>query len=219
MPDKTKLVDTAKHELEDATISRPEWARDLSNRNFGRTGTKAIPQSFLDAILEVIAKSIEQALADVMARCVGEGVERAIRPLAQEIALLRIAIDHDWDSPHRRRRSSPHDGEDFREVTCRSCYSSNSRNRRQEARSIAASHRTSCLSRRRTDSRASVQRRQSCLVWIRSCVPATGSHVMPDANRCQAAACHVGLHFGAILVLAAQPIVPLKMVFRFISIE
>ena len=46
----------------------------------------------------------------------------------------------------------------------------------------------------------SVQGQQSCLDSIRSCFPAWGSHAMPEANRCQAVACHDGLHLGPSLL-------------------
>jgi hypothetical protein len=103
--DKLKVVDPIKHDLENASMSRPEWALDHhSPGKSNDSGTKPIPKSFIDAVLEIIAQSIEKVLAEVMARCVAEGVDQKIRPLSQEIALLRIAIEHDWDSSGRRRR-------------------------------------------------------------------------------------------------------------------
>ena len=43
-----------------------------------------------------------------MTRCVGEGVEQKLRPLIEQVALLRTAIEHDWDdSGQRRRRTLP----------------------------------------------------------------------------------------------------------------
>ncbi len=103
--DKHKVVDPVKHDLENTSISRPTWALDHhSHSKSDDSGSKPIPKSFIDAILEVIAQSIEKVLAEVMARCVAEGVEQKIRPLAGEIALLRIAIEHDWDGSSRRRR-------------------------------------------------------------------------------------------------------------------
>lgn len=50
-----------------------------------------------------------------MARYVGEGIQRAIRPLSAEIAFLRIAIEHNLDSANRRNRNSPHDEEDSKQ--------------------------------------------------------------------------------------------------------
>jgi hypothetical protein len=103
--EKHKTVDPIKHELENASMSRPAWALDHhSPSRSDDSGNKPIPKSFLDAILEIVAQSIEKVLAEVMARCVAEGVEQKIRPLSQEIALLRIAIEHDWDGSSRRRR-------------------------------------------------------------------------------------------------------------------
>ena len=64
----------------------------------------AIPKDLLDAILDVIAYSIQQVLAEVLARCVTGAVERATRPLAEEVALMRIAIENDWRSEVRRER-------------------------------------------------------------------------------------------------------------------
>jgi hypothetical protein len=113
--DKRKIAEAFKRELEDASISRPDWALDHAGRSSGESGVAVIPKPILDAILEVIAKSIEQALADVMTRCVGEGIEKGMRPFAMELSLLRIAIEHEWDGANRRRRNSPHDDDDFEE--------------------------------------------------------------------------------------------------------
>jgi hypothetical protein len=101
--ERTKPVDPLRHELENATISQPDWALDNPMRKRDDADDKVIPRFFVDAILEVIAKTIEKALAEVMARCVAEGVEHKIRPLSQEIALLRIAIENDWEKDRRRR--------------------------------------------------------------------------------------------------------------------
>ena len=50
-----------------------------------------------DARGNLLAKTIEKVLAEVMARCVAEGIERKLRPFSEEIALLRIAIEHEWE--------------------------------------------------------------------------------------------------------------------------
>ena len=42
------------------------------------------------------------------------------------------------------------------------------------------------------------------LAWIVRIVQAMCGLAMPEANRCQARACHVGLHFGAIFASAAH---------------
>ncbi len=97
LPDKNKLLDSLKRELENSSFPLPDRALRGTNRDPRETVVKTIPKHFLDAILEVVAKSIEESLVDVVARCVAEGVQRGIRPLVGEIALLRIAIEHDWD--------------------------------------------------------------------------------------------------------------------------
>jgi hypothetical protein len=108
--EKHKVVDPIKHDLENTSMSRPEWALDhQSPSRSDDSGNKPIPKSFLDAILEIVAQSIEKVLAEVMARCVAEGVEQKLRPLSHEIALLRIAIDHDLDDSGRRRCHSSDD--------------------------------------------------------------------------------------------------------------
>lgn len=108
--DEHKVVDPIKHELENTSLSRPEWALDhCSPRKSDNSGSHPIPESLFDAIMEVIAKTIEKVLAEVMARCVAEGVEQKLRPLSHEIALLRIAIDHDLDDSGRRRCHSSDD--------------------------------------------------------------------------------------------------------------
>ena len=110
--DKHKVADPIRHDLENTSISRPEWALDHDSPcKSDDSGGNPIPKSFIDAILEVIAQSIEKALAEVMARCVAEGVERQLRPLAGEISLLRIAIEHDWDMNRRRRMGDDSDSD------------------------------------------------------------------------------------------------------------
>jgi hypothetical protein len=103
--DKNKLVDPIKRDLENARMARPAWAlhRQSQCKSDDASGT-ILPKSFIDAVLEVIAQSIEKALAEVMARCVAEGVEQKIRPLAGEIALLRIAFENDWNNENQRQR-------------------------------------------------------------------------------------------------------------------
>jgi hypothetical protein len=94
--DKRKTLAPFRRELETASISRPQWLLDAANSASSETVPKAIPQGLLDAILDVIAYSIQQVLAEVLARCVTTAVDRATRPLAEEVALLRVAIEHDW---------------------------------------------------------------------------------------------------------------------------
>lgn len=117
MPDptnKSKAADPIKHELENTSMSRPQWARDHRFQNIKNddSDSETIPESFLDAILVVIARSIERVLAEVMARCVTESIERNIRPLSQVIAQLRIAIEDGSDTKRRRRGGqNPNDDE------------------------------------------------------------------------------------------------------------
>jgi hypothetical protein len=103
--DKHHSHDPIKHDLENASIPRPDWKLEQhSPRTSNETITRVIPQSFLDAILEVIAKAIERNLAKVMARSIAEGVEQKILPLKGEISLLRIAIEHEWECNNRQRK-------------------------------------------------------------------------------------------------------------------
>lgn len=88
--------------LEDAHISPPKVALDHAHPSPNEADANAIPQFFIDAILEVIAETIEQALAKALSRYVGESIKRDIHPLIEEIALLRVAIEHDWTERHRR---------------------------------------------------------------------------------------------------------------------
>lgn len=104
--DKRKIADAYKQQLEEASFSSPDCGINRPSYRSGDRATLAIPKPFLDAILEVVALSIERALATVMTRCVDEGVERAIRPLAEELALLRVAFDHDWRTADNRRQNS-----------------------------------------------------------------------------------------------------------------
>ena len=104
MPDKRKIAVAYGRELQDTTISRPEWLPDMAGPASSENVPNAIPKDLLDAILDVIAYSIQQVLAEVLARCVTGAVERATRPLAEEVALMRIAIENDWRSEVRRER-------------------------------------------------------------------------------------------------------------------
>jgi hypothetical protein len=102
-----KHRDPIKHELENASFDRtaaPSHPRPLQPIN--EINPKSIPQFFLDTILEVIAKTIEKVLAEILARSVAEGIEGRLRPLTNEINLLRIAIEHDWDSANRRKQGN-----------------------------------------------------------------------------------------------------------------
>jgi hypothetical protein len=104
LTDKRKIAVAYERELQDTAISRPEWLPDVADPASSETVPNAIPKDLLDAILDVIAYSIQQLLAEVLARCVTEAVERATRPLAEEVALMRIAIENDWRSEVRRER-------------------------------------------------------------------------------------------------------------------
>ena len=75
MPDKRKIAVAYGRELQDTTISRPEWLPDMAGPASSETVPNAIPKDFLDAILDVIAYSIQQVLAEVLARCVTGAVE------------------------------------------------------------------------------------------------------------------------------------------------
>ncbi len=111
--DKPKTADPLSQPLEDATISRPTQAfnhpdhMSSNPEEPGQSNSLPLPASFLDTLLEVIAKSIEQTLADLMAHCVSRCVEDRLRPLIEEIALLRTAIEHDWDDRGQRRGDNP----------------------------------------------------------------------------------------------------------------
>ena len=101
LTNKNEIAEALRRELEGHTIPRPLVALANVNPETSSTDGNAIPKEFLDAVLEVIAYSIEQILANVLARCVAGAVERATRPLAEEIALLRIAFEHEWEQSHR----------------------------------------------------------------------------------------------------------------------
>jgi hypothetical protein len=106
-------VDSIKRELKKSSISRPNWALiHRSLRPANEIASQDIPKSFLDAVLEIIAKTIEKVLAEVLARSVAEGIEKKMHPLRHELALSRIAIEHDWDSSGQRREGKAA-GEEF----------------------------------------------------------------------------------------------------------
>jgi hypothetical protein len=118
MPDPTnkhKATDPIKHELENTSMSRPHWARDRRFEHIkdDNSDSETIPESFLDAILAVIAQSIERVLAEVMARCVTDSIERNIRPLSQVIAQLRIAIEDGSDAERPRGGGRNSDNDEF----------------------------------------------------------------------------------------------------------
>jgi len=105
-PDKRKKVDWSKEGLDSQRITPPDWPPFRSRFGSDDTDTKGIPQSLLDAILEVVAKTIEQAMTDVVIRHVGERIAPAIRPVSLEIALLRITIDNYWRNDAKQRRAA-----------------------------------------------------------------------------------------------------------------
>ena len=93
MPELThmqKPLDAADKGLEEVTVSPPDWARGHLSPTGNETDAKGIPKDFFGAILEVIAKSIEQALAEIIVRCVGKGVETGMRPLTQFFGLSSL---------------------------------------------------------------------------------------------------------------------------------
>ena len=96
---KRELADAVKREMERHTIPRPVLTLEQAKSNSSETDANAILKEFLDAILD----SIEQIPARVLARCVAESVEQATRPLTEEVALLRIAFENDWNRSNRNR--------------------------------------------------------------------------------------------------------------------
>jgi hypothetical protein len=102
LTNKNEIAEALRRELEGHTIPRPLVALEDVNPETSSTDGNAINE-FLDAVLEVIAYSIEQVLASVLARCVTGAVEQATRPLAEEIALLRIAFENDWKRENRQK--------------------------------------------------------------------------------------------------------------------
>ncbi|MGA7697991.1 MAG: hypothetical protein WCB27_00155 [Thermoguttaceae bacterium] len=100
---KRDIADALRRELESQTIPRPVLALERANPNSSETDANAIPKEFLDAILEVIAYSIEQILVSVLARRVAAAVEQATRPLTEEVALLRIAFENDWNRSNQNK--------------------------------------------------------------------------------------------------------------------
>ena len=91
-------LDQVKRELENVVFSPPDWVVNRLRNSLAEAIAKAIPECFAGSIHEVIEKSVEKSLSDVVSRHVGQGVEKAIRPLVEEIALLRIAIEHGQDA-------------------------------------------------------------------------------------------------------------------------
>lgn len=114
LTDKRKIAVDYRRELQDTAISRPEWLPDVADPASSEGVPNAIPKDLLDAILNVIAYSIQQVLAEVLARCVTGAVDRATRPLAEEVALIRVAIEHDWSRairPNQEPNAKKDDGE------------------------------------------------------------------------------------------------------------
>jgi hypothetical protein len=100
---KCEPADTLGRELESQAIPRPILAPDQANPNSSEADANAIAKEFLDAILKVIAYSIEQILARMLARRAAEAIEQAMRPMTEEIALLRIAFENHWNRSNRNR--------------------------------------------------------------------------------------------------------------------
>lgn len=97
LPDLQPWLDQVKREIEDTVYSPPEWVADRLKHSLAEAIAKALPKCFGDSIYEVIAKGVEKAMAEVVSRNVAEGVEKGIRPLVEEIALLRQALERNFD--------------------------------------------------------------------------------------------------------------------------
>ena len=61
-PNDKQKMDDLMRQFEDMTIFRLHRGLNQAHRKSGKAETPLIPKSFLDAILEIIAKSIEQTL-------------------------------------------------------------------------------------------------------------------------------------------------------------
>ena len=61
--EKHKVVDPIRHDLENVSMTRPEWALDHhSPDRSDDSGSKPIPKSFIDAILEIICSNHRESL-------------------------------------------------------------------------------------------------------------------------------------------------------------
>ena len=96
-PDMRTWLDQVKRELENVVFSPPEWIVDRLTHRLAGAIAKAIPKCFAESIHEVIEKSVEKSLSDVVSRSVTEGVAKAIQPLVAEVALLREALQKNFD--------------------------------------------------------------------------------------------------------------------------
>ena len=100
-PEMRTLLDQVKRELENVVFSPPDWVVNRLRNSLAEAIAKAIPECFAGSIHEVIEKSVEKSLSDVVVLSAAEGVAKAIQPLVGEIALLREALqknldDDDW---------------------------------------------------------------------------------------------------------------------------
>lgn len=116
--DLRKVVDTTKKELERAMLFPADSEVIRFRQKLAHDIAKELPVCFPETIHTIIGRSVESVLSEVMARTMSEGIERAIRPLAEEIARLRrfIADDSETDNWWRRGRGpdeepDPDDGE------------------------------------------------------------------------------------------------------------
>jgi hypothetical protein len=116
--DLRRVVDATKHEVLQAMLFPTDSEVIRFQQQLAQEIAKALPVCFPETIHAIIGRSVESVLSEVMARTVSEGIERAIRPLAEELARIRhfIADDNESDNWWRNGRGpdqepDPEDGE------------------------------------------------------------------------------------------------------------
>jgi len=92
------VVDTAKRELEKAMLFPTDSKVVRFRQRLAQDIGKALPACFPETIQTIIPRSVQPALREIISPLVSEGVEQAIRPLAEEVAPLRRFIEGDSES-------------------------------------------------------------------------------------------------------------------------
>ena len=116
--DLRKVVNAAKHELEQAMLYPSNSEVIRFRQQLAQDIAKALPACFPETIHAIVARAVQPLIGVVVSRLVIEGVQRAVLPLADEVARLRKVIEQDSEGDNWWKRGrdpdqkpDPEDGE------------------------------------------------------------------------------------------------------------
>ena len=116
--DLRKVVDMAKRELEQAMLFPADSEVIRFRQKLAHDIAKELPACFPETIHAIVARAVQPLIGVVVSQLVIDGVQRAILPLADEIARLRHVIEQDSEGDNWWKRGrdpdqkpDPEDGE------------------------------------------------------------------------------------------------------------